>query len=197
MLNKNRFVGIFALPAMSRFDPPKADDALLGLLVGVLSLVSNFVLCMHWLPQPTVVANAGAGAFEKEISIAVLLPSRSIIDEIEQSEIEAALLENESQGLQSVAFARHEPQTDPTPKLAEPSPQAPKSKRVVRVQRPHPVPSAQDAWAFAPVTPRSFGTFGSWSLELTFASVRVPVKCPGLAQSGHAGISQCPLGAIS
>jgi hypothetical protein len=151
-----------ALANMSRFDPPKADNALLAFLVGVLSLVLSFALCMYWLMQPTVVANAGAVAFESEKSVAVILPSRSTILEIEQSEVAAALLENESQGLESVAVANHEPQTDPKRKLAKAPPRTPKSKRVVRVQRPPIGPFAHDAWAFAPNRARSFGAFGSW-----------------------------------
>ena len=105
-----------ALMDMSRFDPPKADNMLLCFLVGVLSLVSSFALFMYWLLQPTVLADAGPGAFEKEMSVAAILLSRSNIVEIEQSEVEAALLENESQGLQRVAAASHKPQADSTPK---------------------------------------------------------------------------------
>jgi hypothetical protein len=149
-----------ALANMSRFDPPKADNALLGFLVGVLTLVSSFALCIYWLMQPTVVANAGAVEFEREKSVAVILPLRSTILEIEQSEVATALLENEIQGLESVAVADHEPQADPEPKLAKAPPRTPKTKRVVRVVRVQRLPiGPHDAWAFAP---RSFGAFGSW-----------------------------------
>jgi hypothetical protein len=150
---------------MSRFDPPKADNAVLVFLVGALSLMSSFALCMYWLMQPTVVANARAFAFEREKSIAVTLPFRSIIDEIEQSEVAAALQENKSQGIQGIAaadiaVANHEPQTVAAPKRARASPRTPKSQRVVRVRRPDIGPF--DAWAFAPGRTRSFGGFGSW-----------------------------------
>lgn len=153
-----------ALANMSRFDPPKADNALLGFLVGVLTLVSSFALCIYWLMQPTVVANAGAVEFEREKSVAVILPLRSTILEIEQSEVATALLENEIQGLESVAVANHEPQADPKPKLAKaPSSRTPKTKRVVRVVRVQRLPiGPHDAWAFAPNRAGSFGAFGSW-----------------------------------
>ena len=147
-----------AMVDMSRFDPPKADNALLCFLVGVLSLMSTFALFMYWLVQPTVVHSAGAGALEREASVAFVLVSRSPIVEIEQSEVAAALLENESQGLQSAAAAIYaprtastpKPQTVSTPKLAKKSPRTPKPTQVVRTQRPHIGPFPRDAWAFAP-----------------------------------------------
>ena len=157
-MNKGRFV----LANMSRFDPPKADNALLGFLVGVLTLVSSFALCIYWLMQPTVVANAGAVEFEREKSVAVILPLRSTILEIEQSEVATALLENEIQGLEIVAVANHEPQADPKSKLAKAPPRTP-TKRVVRVVRVQRLPiGPHDAWAFAPNRAGSFGAFGSW-----------------------------------
>jgi hypothetical protein len=150
---------------MSRFDPPKADNAMLVFLVGALSLMSSFALCMYWLMQPTVVANAGAAAFERDKSIAVILPFRSTIAEIERSEVAAARLENESQGIQGIAVAsigvaNHEAQPGPAPKRANASPRPAKSQRVARVRRPDIGPF--DAWAFAPGRTRAFGGFGSW-----------------------------------
>ena len=150
---------------MSSFDPPKADNVVLAFLVGALALVSGFAFCIYWLMQPTIVPNARAFAFERQKLTAVILPSRSTIDEIEQSEVAAALLENESQRLQDIAVANfavanHELQPDPTPKRAKASPRTPKSQRVVRVQRYGIGPF--DAWAFAPRSTRAFGSFGSW-----------------------------------
>ena len=148
-----------ALVDMSRFDPPTADNVLLGFLIGVLSLVSGFALCMYWLLQPTVLPGVGAGAYGREMSVAVVLLSRPNRVEIEQSEVDAALLENKNQKLQTVAAAKQEPQTASTPKLVKTSQRTPKSKRVVRAQRRDAGPFAQNAWAFAP-TRATFGAFG-------------------------------------
>jgi hypothetical protein len=151
-----------ALADKARFEPPSADNALLGVLIGVLSLVSVFALCMYWGMQPTVLANAGAVAFEKDKSVAIMLASRPTIDEIEQSEVAAARRENENQGLPSVAVASREPRA-PEQKIAKAIPRTPtKPKRVARVQRPDPGPFGRNAWAFAPMGARSFGGFGSW-----------------------------------
>jgi hypothetical protein len=156
----------------ARFEPPTVDHALLGYLIGVLSLVSIFAFGMYRAMQPTVLANAGAAAFEtnvssvglgRDTSAVVMLASRSSIDQIEQSEVAAALVENERQGLENVAFASHRPQRDSAQKLAKALPRTPaKPKRVVRVPRPDPGPFGQHAWAFGPTGSRSFGGFGSW-----------------------------------
>ena len=152
-----------ALANKARFEPPKADNALLGFLIGVLSLVSIFALCMYWGMQPTVLANAGAAEFEKDKSVAIMLASRPTIDEIEQSEVAAARQENESQGLSSVALASHKPQTDPSAKLAKAPPRTPaKPKRVARVHRPDPVHSDTMLGLSRQWRARSFGGFGSW-----------------------------------
>jgi len=152
-----------ALANKARFEPPKADNALLGFLIGVLSLVSIFALCMYWGTRPTVLANAGAASFEKDKSVAIMLASRPTTDEIERSEVAAARRENESQGLSSVALAAHKPQTEPAQKLAKAAPRTPaKPKRVARVHRPDPGPFGHNAWAFAPMGGRPFGGFGSW-----------------------------------
>jgi hypothetical protein len=147
----------------ARSEPPRADNALLGFLIGVLSLTSVFAFGMYWGMQPTVLENAGAAVFRADKSVAVMLASRPTIDEIEQSEVAAARLENESQGLPSVARASHKPQTDPAQKFAKARARTPaKSKRVARVHRPDTGPIGQHAWAFAPMGARSFGAFGSW-----------------------------------
>ena len=152
-----------ALANKARFEPPKADNALLGFLIGVLSLVSIFALCMYWGTRPTVLANAGTASFEKDKSVAIMLASRPTTDEIEKSEVAAARRENESQGLSSVALAGHKPQTESAQKLAKAAPRTPaKPKRVVRVHRPDTDPFGHNAWAFAPTGARSFGGFGSW-----------------------------------
>ena len=158
MVNKKRFAPL-ALVDMSHFDPPKADNVLLGFLIGVLALVSGFALCMYWLLQPTVLPGAGVGAYGREMSVAVVLLSRPNRVEIEQSEVDAALLENQSQGLQSVATPSHKPQTDSGSRLVKTAQRKPKPKRAVRVQRPHTAPFAQDAWAFAPIRAKSLGTW--------------------------------------
>jgi hypothetical protein len=151
-----------ALADKARFEPPKADNALLGVLIGVLSLVSIFALCMYWGMQPRVLANAGTAAFEKDKSVAIMLASRPTIDQIEQSEVAAARLENENQGLPSVGAASHEPRA-PAQKIAKAPPRTPaKPKRVARVHRPDTNPFGHNAWAFAPMGSRSFGGFGSW-----------------------------------
>ena len=137
-----------ALADKACFEPPTADNALLGFLIGVLSLVSIFALCMYWGTRPTVLSNAGTAVFEKDKSVAIMLASRPTIDEIEQSEVAAARRENESQGLSSIALASHKPQTDPVQKLAKAPPRTPaRPKRVVRVQRPDPGPFGHHAWA--------------------------------------------------
>ena len=152
-----------ALANKARFEPPKADNALLGFLIGVLSLVSIFALCLYWGTRPTVLANAGVAAFEKDKSVAVMLASRPTTDEIERSEVAAARRENETQGLSSAALASHKPQTDSAQKLAKAAPRTPaKPKRVARAPRPDTGPFGQNAWAFAPMGARSFGGFGSW-----------------------------------
>jgi hypothetical protein len=162
----------FVQADQARFEPPKADNALLGYLIGVLTLVSIFAFCMYRAMQPTVLANAGTAAVERHVgtlglgkgkSVVVLLASRSTIDQIEQSELATALVENERQGLESVALASHKPQKDPAQKLAKVLPRTPaKPKRVVLVQRPDPGPFGQHAWAFGSTGSRSFGGFGSW-----------------------------------
>ena len=159
-------------PDRARFEPPKADNALLGYLIGVLSLVSIFAFGMYRAMQPTILPNAGTAAVERQVgtfglerdkSVVVLLASRSTIDQIEQSELAVALVENERQGLESVALASHKPPKDPAQKLAKVLPRTPaKPKRVVRVQRPDPGPFGQHAWAFGSTGSRSFGGFGSW-----------------------------------
>jgi hypothetical protein len=156
----------------SRLEPPTADKALLGYLIGVLSLVSIFAFCMYRAMQPIIIANAGTLAFEsnmgtvglaKDKSALVMLASRPTIDQIEQAELAATLVENKKQGLESVALASHKPQKDPAQKLAKVFPRTrAKPKRVVRVQRPDPGPFGQHAWAFGPMGSRSFGGFGSW-----------------------------------
>ncbi len=156
----------------ARFESPKADNALLGYLIGVLTLVLIFAFCMYRGMQPTVLANAGTAAVERNMgtlarerdkSVVVLLASRSTIDQIEQSELAAALSENEKQGLERIALASHKSQKDPAQKLAKVLPRTPaKPKRVVRVQRPDPGPFGQHAWAFGSTGSRSFGGFGSW-----------------------------------
>ena len=156
VVNKKRFAPL-ALVDMPRFDPPKADNVLLGFLIGVLSLVSGFALCMYWLLQPTVLPGAGGSAYGREMSVAVALPSRPNRVEIEQSEVDAALLENESQGLQSVAAPSHKPQADSSSRPVKTAQRKPKPKRAARVQRPHTGPFPQDAWAFAPIRGKSFG----------------------------------------
>ena len=163
----------FVQADQARFEPPQADNALLGCLIGVLTLVSIFAFCMYRAMQPTVLANAGTATVERHAGtlrlekdksvVVVLLASRSTIDQIEQSELATALVENERQGLDSVALASHKPQKDPAQKLAKVLPRTPaKPKRVVRVQRPDPGPFGQHAWAFGPTGSRSFGGFGSW-----------------------------------
>ncbi len=96
----------------ARFESPRADNALLAYLIGVLALVSIFAFCMYRGMQPTVLANVGAAAFEsnvgtvgfeKDRSVVVMLASRPTIDRIEKSEVAAALEENERQGLENVA----------------------------------------------------------------------------------------------
>jgi hypothetical protein len=147
----------------ARSEPPKVDNALLGFLIGVLLFVSIFVSGMYWAMQPTVLANAGTAAFATDKSVAIMLASRPTIDEIEQSEVAAALLENETQGFPGVALASRKPQTDPVQKLAKALPRTPaKPKRMARVRRPDPAPFGQHAWAFAPMGARPFGAFGGW-----------------------------------
>ena len=147
----------------ARSEPPKADNAVLGFMIGVLSLVSIFAFCMYWAMQPTVLANAGTAVFESDKPVAVLLASRATIDEIEKSEVATAQLENENQGLQTVALASRKPQVDDAQKLAKASPRTPaKPKRVARVYRPDTGPFGRHAWAFAPMGARSFGGFGNW-----------------------------------
>ena len=152
----------------ARFESPRADNALLAYLIGVLALVSIFAFCMYRGMQPTVLANAGSAAFEsnvsavgfeKDRSVVVMLASRPTIDRIEQSEVAAALKENERQGLENVAFASHKPQKESAQKLAKARTPA-RPKQVVRVHRPGPGPFGQHAWAFG--ESRSFGGFGSW-----------------------------------
>jgi hypothetical protein len=160
----------FVQAAKARFETPRADNALLAYLIGVLALVSIFAFCMYRGMQPTVLANAGAAAsesnvstvgFEKDRSVVVMLASRPTIDRIEQSEVAAALKENERQGLENVAFASHKPQKESAQKLAKAPPRTPaKPRQVVRMQRPGPGPFGQHAWAFG--ESRSFGGFGSW-----------------------------------
>ena len=153
----------------ARFETPKADNALLAYLIGVLVLVSIFAFGMYRGMQPTVLANAGSAAFEsnvstvgfeKDRSVVVMLASRPTIDRIEQSEVAAALKENERQGLEKAALASHRPQKDSAQKLAKAPPRTPARKQVVRVHRPGPGPFGQHAWAFG--ESRSFGGFGSW-----------------------------------
>ncbi len=152
-----------ALADKARCEPPNADNVLFGFLIGVLSLVSIFALCMYWGMRPTVLSNAGTAVFAKDKSVAIMLASRPTIDEIEKSEVAAARRENESQGLSSTALASHRPQTNPVQKLAKAAPRTPaRSKRVARVHRPDPGPFGHSAWAFAPTGARSFGGFGSW-----------------------------------
>ena len=79
MLNKNRVVHL-ALPDMSRFDPPKADNALLGFLIGVLSLVSIFALCMYWGMQPTVLVHAGTTTLKRQVSCSHARVPRLVVE---------------------------------------------------------------------------------------------------------------------
>jgi len=117
-------------------------------------------LSMYWLMQPTVLPNAGLAGFEsqKQRSV-VLLASKSpvldILPDIQRSELEFALHENERQGLKPFALASAEPELA-SPPLAKTVPTAPKTKRIVRVQRQPSEPAyASNSWGH-------FGGFGGW-----------------------------------
>ena len=124
---------------MLRPDQPTADAALLVYLSSVLSLFLGFALFMYGLMQPTVLPNAGLAGFETQKQRAVVLPASKspvldVLLDIQRSELAFVLQENERQGLEPFASASAELELAPPP-LAKTAPTAPKTKRVVRVQR--------------------------------------------------------------
>lgn len=141
---------------MLRSDQPTADAPLLVFLSSVLSLFLGFALFMYWLMQPTVLPNAGFAGFEAQKQRpVVLLASKSPVLDIQRSELEFALQENERQGLEPFALASDERELAPPP-LAKTMPKAPKAKRVVRVQRQPSEPVyVSNSWDH-------FGGFGGW-----------------------------------
>jgi hypothetical protein len=145
---------------MVRPDQPTADAALLVYLSSVLSLFLGFALLVCWLMQPTVLPNAGLAGFEtqKQRSIVLLASKSPVLDtllDVERSELAFAQQENERQGLKPFAPASAESKLAPPP-LAKTVSTAPKTKRVVRVQRQPSEPAyASNSWGH-------FGGFGGW-----------------------------------
>jgi len=138
---------------------PTADAALLVYLSSVLSLFLGFALFMYWLMQPTVLPNAGLAGFETQKQLAVVLlasksPVLDVLLNIQRSELAFALQENERQGLEPFALASAEPEPAPPPLATAPT--APKTKRVVRVQRQPSEPAyVSNSWGH-------FGDLGGW-----------------------------------
>src|SRR5687767_7174787 len=128
-------------------DPPTADAALFVYLASVLSGVAAFALVGLWLTQPTVIANGGLAAFEKErAKPSVALPRRSPDIDLGESAVALALEENEKQGLRSVADSNQvaPPLASPkaasvaTSKVADAPPRSKAkvaNKRVAKAQR--------------------------------------------------------------
>lgn len=117
---------------MSQFEPPTADNALLGFMLSVLAAVGCFGLFVYWLLQPTVLVNAGVDGYASKRASAAILTV--VAADIETSAIALAQRENERQGLRPVALAAIQPSAAPA---ADPAPIAKASvkKRVVRRER--------------------------------------------------------------
>jgi hypothetical protein len=158
--------------AMRHQPPPTADAALLAYLISVLSVVAAFTLVAVWLMQPTVLANGGVAAFEKErrsTASTGLLARRGPDFDVEQSAIALAKAENEKQGLRPFVGANRLAQSDAlskaSPKVADATPpRPPKSKRVARAHRPDYGPAPRNAFAYSPSGGYGpfGGGFGSW-----------------------------------
>jgi len=155
---------------MSQFEPPTADNALLGFMLAVLAAVGCFGLFMYWLLQPTVLVNAvnaGAETLASGRTRAAILVSAA--HDIETSAIALAQKENERQGLRPVVLAAADaaPVVAPDP-VAKPS----AKKRVVRREQWDDGGSShrrddwsfhrRSAWASDNFERRSFGGFGGW-----------------------------------
>jgi hypothetical protein len=168
---------------MSRFEPPTADNALLGFLLTVLSVVACLGFVAYWLLQPTVLINGGPdGLVSQRIGVSILAAAPP---DIETPAIMLAQLENERQGLRPVAFAAAEPRVRRSAVAAAPVAKTSANKtsvkkRVVRRERRDDngsfhrrddwsaqrrddwSPTRRSAWASDNFGRRSFGGFGDW-----------------------------------
>jgi hypothetical protein len=113
---------------MSQFEPPTADNALLGFMLSVLAAVGCLGFFLYWLLQPSVLVNAGVEGYASKRAGADILTV--VATDIETSAIALALRENERQGIRPVALAAAEPSAAPAP-VAKVS----VKKRVVRRER--------------------------------------------------------------
>lgn len=155
---------------MSHFEPPTADNALLGFMLAVLSAVASLGLFIYWLLQPTVLVNAGVEGFASKRASAAILTAAAL--DIETPAIALALKENERQGIRPVALAAAEPSAAPPAVAPVPVAKASVRKRVVKRERwdddwsshrrddwsPH----RRSAWASDNFGRRSSGGFGDW-----------------------------------
>ena len=155
---------------MSQFEPPTADNALLGFMLAVLSTVACLGLFIYWLLQPTVLTNAGAEAVANRRPSTAILSAAAF--DIETSAIALAQQENERQGLRPVALAAAEPSASPPATAPAPVAKTSVKKRVVRREPRDDDWSSRrrddwswprrSAWASDNSGRRSFGGFGDW-----------------------------------
>jgi len=159
-----------AFPGMSHFEPPTADNALLGFMLAVLSGAACLGFFIYWLLQPTVLTNAGVETFAGKRTHAAILISAAM--DIETSAIALAQKENERQGLRPVALAAAEPSASAPAVAPAPVARASVKKRVVKRERWDDDWSShrrddwsfhrRSAWSSDNFGRRSFGGFGGW-----------------------------------